>query len=748
MLSTHLSSGLITEKTAKIKTMPILPTLFPVQTDHPAIKPDAARIQSALITYLIECVLLEEWIKAPLIEVTTTTDYLASQNLQPHLASLPSAYQTFFAESNPLLVIQTSKDDRLLLLVEPGYTAPWRLHKSCLPVLYHQKNTSYPKSSVHDGDSSRNYSFPALEPIETVETLLDILLSAMDRSSLSESGILKLKESLQGAIIAKTQSARASITTTVYGQPHWYQTLIAAEQWGSLMDRPFHPLAKGKLGFTVTEYEHYMAEFNQPIALAWVAVAKTHLMVADQVENIDQQNPAAYLLDTAQQKKLAEEMAERHLSDTHMALPVHPWQLTQLSEGFFATDSVVSDSNATNNSKDSYANDLTDGTIVKLTFDAAVTYASASMRSMLLSADTPHSIKLPIGVYALNSKRYLPALKLINGEKNQAILMRARHIDKALAATLRLWDERIWWGYMSPMHLQDKRSTNPYFYQEKPTHLGAMLRSLPADLCKDQVRLMPMASLGMLVYKDGVSHHPFDEMIQAKYSGHPSVSNQSASINAEYIKSAAIECFKNLCDVFLGTMLRCLRLGLAPEMHGQNVVMVSKRHRFTSVLLRDHDSLRIYLPWLARHQIEDPEYLSMPNFKNRLYRDSPQALIFYLQSLGILVNIRAIIEALSEHYELSEKGLWLEAMSSLDNALASIDFDTDQAQFVREQLLTNPYYPHKTLLLPVIERGDDPHGSMPAGESRTINPFFRAKNIETNLMVDSIQKHTEIKING
>ena len=742
---------LSTDKTANIKTMPILPTLYPVQTDHPAIKPDAARIQSALITYLIECVLLEEWIKAPLIEVTTTTDYLKSQKLQKHLAALPSAYQTFFAENNPLLVIQTSKDDRLLLLVESGYTSSWRLHKACLPVLYRQQNTPYRDRSDYDVDSTRDYSCRPLEVVETVEMLLDILLSAMDRPSLSESGILKLKESLQAAIIAKTQSARANITTTVYAQPHWYQTLIAAEQWGSLMDRPFHPLAKGKLGFTAIEYERYMAEFNQPIALAWVAVAKTHLMVADQVEDIDQQNPAAYLLDAAQQKKLAEEMVERHLSDTHVALPVHPWQLTQLSKAGFATDSVGSDdmsNNAMNSHADSYAKDLADGTIVKLRFDAAVTYASASMRSMLLSADTPHSIKLPIGVYALNSKRYLPVLKLINGEKNQAILMQARQIDEALAATLRLWDERIWWGYMSPMHVQDKCSTNPYFYQEKPTHLGAMLRSLPTDLCEDQTRLMPMASLGMLVYKDGVSHHPFDEMIQAKYLSSKPAPDQSVSINAEYIKSAATDYFKNLCDVFLGTMLRCLRLGLAPEMHGQNVVMVSKRHRFTSVLLRDHDSLRIYLPWLARHKIADPEYLSLPNVKNRLYRDSPQALIFYLQSLGILVNIRAIIEALSEHYELSENRLWLEAMSSIDNALASIDFDTDQAQFVREQLLTNPYYPHKTLLLPVIERGDDPHGSMPAGQSRTINPFFSAKNIEANLMAHSVHQHSETKING
>ncbi|GEM_PF-258515 len=725
--------------------MKTVPTLFPVQTDHPDIKPDVARIQSALITYLIECVLLEQWIKAPLIEVTTTIDYLASQKWQQCLASLPSAYQTCFAQNNPLLVIQTSKGDRLLLLVESGYTVAWRLHKSCLPVLYRQQNTPHLNDSGLNSDGSNDHSFKPLEIVETVETLLDILLSAMDRASLSESGILKLKESLQAAFIAKTQSARAYITTTVYGQPHWYQTLIAAEQWGSLMDRPFHPLAKGKLGFTAIEYERYMAEFNQPIALAWVAVAKTHLMVADQVEDINRQNPAAYLLDKAQQKRLAEEMAERHLSDSHVALPVHPWQLTQViadasGNGSFGHSSFNNDADGY---AESYAKDLADGTIVKLTFNAPTTYASASMRSMLLSADTPHSVKLPIGVYALNSKRYLPGLKLINGEKNQAILMQARQIDGTLSATLRLWDERVWWGYMSPMHLHDKCSTNPYFYQEKPTHLGAMLRSLPADLCDDPVRLMPMASLGMLVYKDGVSHHPFDEMIQAKYLGY-----QSAVINVEHIKAAAMGCFQNLCDVFLGTMLRCLRLGLAPEMHGQNIVMVSKHHRFTSLLLRDHDSLRIYLPWLARHQIADPEYLSPPNFRNRLYRETPQALIFYLQSLGILVNIRAIIEALSEHYEMSEKVLWLEAMSSIENALACIDFDADQSKFIREQLLTNPYYPHKTLLLPVIERGDDPHGSMPAGESRTINPFFRAKNIEANLMVDLIRQDGEIKSNG
>ena len=673
-------------------------TLFPVQTNkHDAERePDIEAIQWSLIHDLVECCLLEQWLDERFIEVTTTTNYLVSQNLIQAIKLLPSQYHAFFAQDHllqdrPLIVIQTGDDRRLLLLVEPAYASPWRLHKSCLPIL-HSSNSGHVSNGL------------LLEPLSSAQQLLDILLSMMDHSTLIDAGILKLKESLKASFIAQKQSAAANITTTVCKRPHWHQTLIAAEQWASLMDRPFHPLAKGKLGFTPTEYQRYMAEFNQPIKLVWVAIAKSYVMVAECVADMTTQNPAAYLLSQSQQHRLKQELQNKNLADTHIALPVHSWQMTHVID-------------------DIYADELANGTVVTLTFDELTTYASSSMRSMLIDADTPNSIKLPIGVYALNSKRYLPALKLINGEKNQAILMQARELDATLSAQLRLWDERLWWGYMSPSHVHDKSSINPYFYQEKPTHLGAMLRQLPADLCDDSIRLLPMASLGMLVYKQGASHHIFDDMIQKNIQNN--IYDDLQETPPQDKKTAIIKCFRNLCDVFLGTMLRCLRLGFAPEMHGQNIIIVLKNNRFNSLLLRDHDSVRIYLPWLTRHQIADPEYLSPPDFKNRLYRETPQALIFYLQSLGLLVNIRAIIEALVEHYEISEDALWREAMTSIEEALVTIDFDADQRQLICDELLTSQSYPHKTLLLPVIERGTDPHGSMPAGESRTINPFMR-----------------------
>ncbi|MBW6932316.1 AcsA protein, partial [Salmonella enterica subsp. enterica serovar Weltevreden] len=94
-----------------------------------------------------------------------------------------------------------------------------------------------------------------------------------------------------------------------------------------------------------------------------------------------------------------------------------------------------------------------------------------------------------------------------------------------------------------------------------------------------------------------------------------------------------------------------------PELHGQNIVLVTEQAHTVGLLLRDHDSVRIYLPWLTEQGIADPCYLSPPNFRNRLYCQSATELVFYFQSLGILVNIRAIIESLANHYQIDEASL-------------------------------------------------------------------------------------------
>lgn len=665
--------------------------------------------QGAWLSQLVECLLLEGWFTSQQLQASSTEIY--APKIAAQLANLPAndksnyknSYQDFFAVKNTVLVVDLPDNARLLLPVTHGYSAPWRLAVPCLPLyLYTEENQKI-----------------RLNVIDNVHDLLNCSLSAMDAEQLSMAGVSKLQESLAESIDAAQHSAQAPLYTAVYARPHAYQTLITAEAWASLMDRPFHPLAKGKLGLGTADYTRYMAEFHQPIFLNWLAVARSHMMCADAVQG-RADTPDHYLLNEDMQALLIAEMQDKGLAQTHIALPVHPWQLKHELPAH-------------------YADDMTAGTVVVLNFAALPTYASASLRSMLLSDVTPHSIKLPLGVYALNSKRYLPALKLINGEKNQALLTQAKTKDGTLEARLHLWDERRWWGYMPPEHTADKSNINPYFYQEKPTHLGAMLRTLPKALCTENMRLLPMASLGMCVQQTGASYHLFDELIAAAsfstratmIDGVAQQLGTSAHVFArlDRMQQVALGYFYNLCDIFLGTMLRCLRLGLAPEMHGQNIVLAVREHQFSGILLRDHDSVRIHLPWLMRHGLDDPKYLSPPDFKNRLYRKTPEALIFYMQSLGILVNLRAVIESLAGHYQLSEYLLWQTAAASIQHALSVIDFDTDQANLLHELLLTAPTYPYKTMLLPVIERGSDAHGSMPAGESTTVNPFVQADTI-------------------
>ncbi|EGH48577.1 IucA/IucC, partial [Pseudomonas syringae pv. pisi str. 1704B] len=91
------------------------------------------------------------------------------------------------------------------------------------------------------------------------------------------------------------------------------------EQWASLRDRPYHPLAKAKQGLNEQEYLQYQAEFARPVALNWVAVDKTLLQCGDGVEDLNASFPARYLLPENLQAELDREMQARGIAGSHVA---------------------------------------------------------------------------------------------------------------------------------------------------------------------------------------------------------------------------------------------------------------------------------------------------------------------------------------------------------------------------------------------------------------------------------------------
>ncbi len=456
----------------------------------------------------------------------------------------------------------------------------------------------------------------------------------------------------------------------------FFQTL---EQCSSLRDRPFHPVAKAKKGFTKQDYQQYMAEFGFDVQLHWVAVDKHAFDCGTGVVDPQQTRPEHFLLTDAEQVTLRQEMRQRGIDQSHVALPVHPWQLRQILPKQLAVE-------------------LQTGVCVPLDFQQGSFLPTSSIRSLAPKTASRHHLKLPLGIYSLGASRYLPAIKMINGQRSEKLLRQALDLDSVLAQRVFICDESKWWAYM-PEHSS--------LFDEAPRHLSAMVRSYPAPLMQDpDYRLIPMAALGVLLPEH--EPHFFDEWLC-----HRQLAPDSASV---------LRLFRELCETFLDINLRMFRLGMLAEVHGQNAVLVWRDGQAFGLLLRDHDSLRVHVPWLIRQGLTDPEYQLKPGHANTLYHETPDELLFYLQTLGIQVNLRAIIEVVAMRYHVAEQQLWSVLREVLEQVIDRVEFSGDARTLLQQRLFHDRTWPLKLLVRPMIERAAGP-GSMPFGKSQTQNPF-------------------------
>jgi siderophore synthetase component len=188
--------------------------------------------------------------------------------------------------------------------------------------------------------------------------------------------------------------------------------------------------------------------------------------------------------------------------------------------------------------------------------------------------------------------------------------------------------------------------------------------------------------------------------------------------------SQALDWFGDVCDAFFEVVMRLLRLGVVPEIHGQNVVLAFERGQVSGILLRDFDTTRLHLPWLSAAGLNDPAYVVKPNRPNSLYNDSPADLLFYIQTLGIQVNLYAIIDALAGRYRISAAQGWRVLGASLRRSLRRIEFSADQRRLIEDRLFDQPTWPTKLCVTPLLEQEGGAIGSMPAGKGRVRNPLL------------------------
>lgn len=618
--------------------------------------------------------ILQDFVNALLVEdlipEKSILDYVTLQSkLDAFGFDLEQYYNRALEPQYFVLLPEPSFQRLVLFSVLQGVTQPWNFVEGSEIFLF-----------VRDNDQFQSQS---IELFGLFEYLQDMRLFQHCQPEKLENFSTQIKLCLQQYCLLQQHQVNAHNLINQSAA----QVFRILEQYAGYRDRPYHPLAKLKEGLSQQEYMQYCPEFAQELSIHWVAVHKDKMMFGEGVKDIFTQQPSQIFINRADRYQLKQEMFQRGLSETHIAMPIHPWQFQHLFQEF-------------------YAKDVATGICHPLNFTSKGMYASASMRSLLSEEIPQESLKLPIGIKALGSLRFLPIVKMINGEKNQRLLFQAKLKDPILQQKLWLCEETQWWSYM-PEKQQDRTADNEWLFVEKPTHLAAQRRHIPVELLQQPYQLIPMASLGH------------------KISGQPAVFEYILQLqHQENSEENVLVQFAKLCACFFDVNLRLFRLGLMGEIHGQNLCLVLKDGQFDGLMFRDHDSLRIYLPWVLKNGLSDPDYLSPHDFRNTLYHDSMEALLFYIQTLGIQVNLGCIVDTLANHYKISVTKLWQVLAKELQQTLENLDFQPDIRAQLQALLFHSPQWPYKQLLRPLLEQ-DTRIGSMPFGIGKTQNPLWQ-----------------------
>jgi siderophore synthetase component len=302
-------------------------------------------------------------------------------------------------------------------------------------------------------------------------------------------------------------------------------------------------------------------------------------------------------------------------------------------------------------------------------------------------------LKLPISVKSLGAARYLPVVKLLNGIAGEQMFRQAIACDEMLAGRVFLCEEKNWWGYMPE---------SMGLFDDHPRHLAAQVRIYPKEIMENDYKTIPMSSLGVELQ----NHHFLTEIFEG------SLSNEDV-----------INFYTDLVTTFYDITMRLFKIGIVPEIHGQNCCVVLKNKKVIGLLFRDHDSVRLHQPYLDKHQIKDPEYHIRPGYSNSLYNETIEKLIYYIQSLGTQVNLAAIMESLSNIYHIPEKTFWQITETKLRESLQTIDIPETDRKVLHYELFENKEWPVKLIIRPLLEADAVP-GAMPSGKGIGHNPLY------------------------
>ncbi|WP_145984150.1 IucA/IucC family siderophore biosynthesis protein [Pseudonocardia sp. EC080610-09] len=484
-----------------------------------------------------------------------------------------------------------------------------------------------------------------------------------------ETTLAELRTAVVHAHVVRAGRARMPDPLPSAGRGSAGQMLLGGEMLAATRGRPFHPTARAVSGWTDRDLVRFGPTASGPVELAWVGVREDHVRRGPHAgpdELID------LVLDADGAARIRTLLAERD-ADRHRALPVHPYDLEHVLPAVFADE-------------------LAEGVIVPLG-PAGHGVPTASLRTLALPGEPLRHLKLPLGVSTLGAARLLPPRHLDHGDRAAGVIGTVLGADPRLAARVGIVDESDWAGFALPDGSDE--------FDDRPGHLAAQVRHYP-DF-GDGIPL-PLAALGA---------HEWDVL-------GPPLGVTDVATARRFLRALTTDVL-SVAFGFLGH-------GLLPEMHGQNVVgefesVAGGPTRLRRLVLRDHDTLRVYRPWARAAGTPGPGYRIAPGVRQSLLLDSPEELVGYLQTLVVQVSLRAIAVALDRHFDLPESQWWATLGDAVTDAIAVAEPPDEIRASITDLMLERPTWPARAVLGPLLERGPSSGVSMPAGVVAITNPL-------------------------
>lgn len=378
-------------------------------------------------------------------------------------------------------------------------------------------------------------------------------------------------------------------------------TAMSGEQvQGYLNGHPKILLSKGRIGWGVSELEHFAPESEKAVTLFWIAVKKSFVECSFD-KDLNSQKILNESFNLAEMERFIEVLKEKDISfNDFYFIPVHPWQWSRFINI-------------------QYQSMIADKSIIPLGLFGDEYLPQISIRT-LSNVNHPNKldIKLPLTILNTSAIRGIPARYISIGAKLSHFILKLCHEDELLKkCNTDILVEKAGMSVKHEMFAQVKDA--PYRYNE---FLGTIWReSMASKVAANEKAILT----GSLFYQD---------------------SDGKSLIGAYVVKSGLTmqEWLKDYFSVVVIPLYHLqLKYGLGLVAHGQNIILKMRDYRPVGVILKDFQGdLR-----LAENSIllRDSEFLEIAS---KLDKMPANYLIHDLMTGHMVTVLRFVSEVMEE----------------------------------------------------------------------------------------------------